>query len=428
MNSDEKYNVVILNHHASGPDVGGGGRHYELAKYLSEMGHSVAVIASSYANGGKRYYYPEDIVNKKYNSKFNFVCLKTKPAYKNILTRFLNYIDYMIKAGRFNNFEGTPNVIIASSVHPLAWVAGYKLSKRYDAKFIVEVRDLWPLSMYENFSGIPRKVVFSFFESLEKKYYSLANNIITTAPYAYEYIEEKYGIDKSKVTYIPHGIDIDKFDKNMNQNDKLLSGELKNTLDNYFCVTYTGSLSKSEGLETLVESARYLKDYENIKIVIVGSGEEKEKLIEIINKENLTNVIMFERIDKDLVPLVLSKSDILFCGLMEREAFKYGISKNKFYDYMAAKKSIVFASNVRGSLIDKAKAGLTIKPDDPVKLSETILYLYDNINTVGKQYAENGRKYVEKYHTTEKIGDDFMGVIASDMEVKDLTNKIGINV
>lgn len=414
MNNKEKYNIVILNHHASTPDVGGGGRHYELAKQLSEMGHKVTVIASSHAHGKKEYYYTEKMAIKKYSDSFKYVYLKTKPAYKNIITRFLNYVDYMLKAGKVDIFGEKPNVILASSVHPLAWVAGYKLSKKYGAKLIVEVRDLWPLSMYEDLNGIVKKIVFSFFESLEKKYYTLADSIITTAPYAYEYIEDKYGIGKGKVVYIPHGIDIDKFDKNINQNDEMLSTDLRTVLNNYFCVTYTGALSKSEGLETLVESAKYLKSYENIRIIIVGSGQEKSKLKDIINEEKLSNVIMFDTINMDLVPLVLNKSDILFCGLLEREAFKYGISKNKFYDYMAAKKPIIFASNVRGSLINKAGAGLTIKPDDPIKLSESILYIYDNISTEGKQYAENGRKFVEKYHTTQKIANDFMKVIEAD--------------
>ena len=232
-------------------------------------------------------------------------------------------------------------------------------------------------------------------------------------PYAYEYMEKKYGISKTKVKYIPHGIDIDEFDKNMRKNEEELNLQLRNVLDNYFCITYTGALSKSEGLPTLVESAKHLEKFENIRIVIIGSGPEKEKLENIIEKENLKNVIMFEKQRKDLIPLILSKSNILFCGLMEREAFKYGISKNKFYDYMAAKKPIIFASSVKDSLIDKAGAGITIKPGDPVKLSDAIVFLYNNMDTIGKEYAENGRQYVEKYHTNQKIADDFMQVILS---------------
>lgn len=408
----KKQTIVILNHHANAPDTGGGGRHYELAKYLSKVGHNVTVLASSYDNGIKTYRCNDEIKETIFDDKFKFVRFKTKPAYTNIIGRFLNYIDYMRKASKYSNFTEKPDVIIASSVHPLAWVAGYKLAKRYNAKFIVEVRDLWPLSMYEDFSGIVRKIVFSYFESLERKYYNLANSIITTAPFAYEYMEENYGIDRNKVFYIPHGLDIEEFDKNMNLNEDILDEKLRDILDNYFCITYTGALSKSEGLATFVESAKYLKSINDIKLVIVGGGSEKAKLEKTIEEQNLTNVVMIDRQPKNTMALTLKKSKILFCGLMEREAFKYGISKNKFYDYMAAEKPIIFASSVRGSLINKANAGLTIEPNDPENLARTIKHMYENIDTIGKEYGKNGRKFVESNHTNEIIAEQFLEAIS----------------
>lgn len=409
--NSKKYNIVILNHHASAPDTGGGGRHYEIAKSLSEKGYTVTIIASSYSGRKNQYDFSEEIVTKKFNDKFAFVRLKTKPAYKNQLTRFINYNDYKLKASKYDKFETNPDVIIASSVHPLAWVAGYKLSKRYNAKFIVEVRDLWPLSMYEDLSGIVRKAVFSYFEALEKKYYGLADAIITTAPYAYEYMEEKYNIDRDKVFHIPHGIDLERFDKNAEIEESSLDYKLKELLDNNFCITYTGALSKSEGLPTLVKAAENLSDIKDIKILIIGSGSEKQRLKDIIKNKNLDNVVMIERQPKNTIPLILKKSDILFCGLMERKVFGYGISKNKFYDYMAAEKPIIFASNVRDSLIDRAEAGITINANEPKTLANAIRHIYINIDTLGRQYGKNGRAYVEKYHTVQKIADDFLKVI-----------------
>ena len=410
-----KLSIVILNHHATAPDTGGGGRHYELAKYFSELGHDTTIIASSYDNGKKSYRCDDEVKITKFNEKFKFVQLRTKPAYRGIVGRFLNYINYKNKASKYDKFITAPDVVIASSVHPLAWVAGYRLAKRYNTKFIVEVRDLWPLSMYEDFSGIIRKIVFAYFESLERKYYNLADEIITTAPFVYEYMEEKYSIDKNKVHYIPHGLDIDEFDKNSKLGDEILDKELKQTLDDYFCITYTGSLSKSEGLHTFVESAKHLKDIKNIKLVIVGSGSEKQKLEDIIEKEKLDNVIMIEKQPKNTIALTLKKSKILFCGLMDREVFKYGISKNKFYDYMASGRPIIFASNVRGSLINIAKAGITIEPDNPEKLADTIKYIYKNYNTIGKDYGENGRKFVEMYHTNKIIAEKFINIISKAM-------------
>jgi len=403
--------IVILNHHATAPDTGGGGRHFKIANYLSNQDFNFTILASSYDRSKKKYFFDKELVTKKFNDNLKFVRFKTKPAYNNILSRFLNYHDYKRKAARYSDFKGEPDVIIASSVHPLAWVAGYKLSRKYGAKFIVEVRDLWPLSLYEDFSSIIRKFVFYYFERFEKKYYRKADAIITTAPYAYEYMKEKYDIDEEKVFHIPHSINIDKFDKYKTTKENCLSEKVDRILDDNFCVTYTGSLTKSEGLSTLVKAGKYLSGIDRLKIVIVGGGDEKERLKNIIESKKLNNVIMIDKQPKEFIPPILNKSEILFCGLIDRKVFKYGISKNKFYEYMAAQKPIIFASNVRDSLIDKAESGITIEPHKPEKLADTIKYLYNNIDTKAQNYASNGRDYVEKYHTISNIAKKLIKVI-----------------
>lgn len=414
-----KYNIVVVNHHSYAPDVGSGGRHYDISKLLTEQGHRVAILASSYSRGEKKYFINDEVNVKKFSPNFSFIRFKTKPAYSGAAGRFLNYRDFMKKTANYNKFEFKPDVIIASSVHPLAWISGYKLSMKYKAKFIVEVRDLWPLSMHEDLSGLKRFLAFSYFEHLERKYYRLADAIITTAPYAFEYMEEKYGIDKNKVFYIPHGIDINEFDNQVTDPDIELDKNINDTLSNFFCVTYTGSLSKSEGLSALVESAKYFKDNPKIKFIVVGAGQEKAVLDKIIQEDALNNVVLFGKQPKSHMAKILSKSGILFVGLMEREAFKYGISKNKFYEYMAAKKPIIFASNVRGSLIAKANCGITIEPHNPKLLAEKISYIYDNYETKGNEYAYNGRKFVENYHTVDKITEKFLEVIEKTFDVKE---------
>ena len=46
-------------------------------------------------------------------------------------------------------------------------------------------------------------------------------------------------------------------------------------LDN-FCITYTGSLSKAKGLPAFVESAKYLKDTPNIKLVMLATAAKRK--------------------------------------------------------------------------------------------------------------------------------------------------------
>src|SRR5699024_8025807 len=116
----------------------------------------------------------------------------------NIIKRFKNYLDFKNKVIALE-LEQSPDIIIASSVHPFTWNAGYKLATKYQAKYIVEVRDLWPLSLHEDLNKLIRPFIFQYFFNIEKKHYNLADKIIVTAPNAHKYICKKYNVDKEKI-------------------------------------------------------------------------------------------------------------------------------------------------------------------------------------------------------------------------------------
>lgn len=194
--------------------------------------------------------------------------------------------------------------------------------KKYNSKFVIEIRDIWPLSIYEDVPKLMWPFINISIKFLERRYYNKADSIIVTAPKADKYLLDNFNVDQDKIHYVPHGINIEEFDNN----NKIFVRKLPDK----FNITYIGSLSKSEGLENLLDLAKQLRNNKEININIFGDGTEKGKLENIIKSNNLINVKLYGAIDSKYVPNILSNSDILWCGLKEREVFKYGISKNKF--------------------------------------------------------------------------------------------------
>lgn len=395
-------NILILNHHASIPKYNGGGRHHDLALELSHRNYNVHLVASTYMHATKEYAHDAPIVNETLNENYKFTMIKTKPAYKNTIERFLNYLDFKNKVNKleFNDID----VVIASSVHPWAWIAGYKISQKYKAKFIVEVRDLWPLSLYEDINKLLRPILFSYLYRLEENYYKKADSIIVTAPDANKYITNKYNISNNKIEFIPHSINIKEFDKNL----KIpVSKEINKLLSMYYSVVYTGSLSRSEGLENLIYLAERFRLNKDIMFFIIGSGPEKSSLENLKKEMNLKNIKFIERVPRENIPSILKCSDVLFTGLREREVFKYSISKNKFYDYMAAEKPVLFLSNVNNSAIEKANCGFVIKNHSIDEAEEKLKLLYHN-SSLSNQLAKNGRIYLERNHLISQMTDKFI--------------------
>ncbi|MCS7231815.1 MAG: glycosyltransferase [Endomicrobia bacterium] len=126
-----------------------------------------------------------------------------------------------------------------------------------------------------------------------------------------------------------------------------------------------------------MEAADILKDsFPNIKFIFVGDGPEKEKLVYILKSKKLNNVEFKNAIPKIEIIKLMSNMDALFFRLINSPVFKYGISSNKLFDYLASGKPIIFSSNSTNNLVEEAGAGITVPPDNPEELAKAIFYVY----------------------------------------------------
>ena len=378
-------NIWIFNHHALTPDMSGGTRHYDFAKELIKRGHSVSIIASSF-------HYSKYKEMKKYGEKeylqettdgVDFIWIKTPPYFGNGISRVKNMLSYTIKALKIiPTLElKKPDIIIGSSVHLFAVYVAYKLSKKYNVPFVMEVRDIWPQTLID--MGIskwhPFIIVLGW---LEKYLYKKADKIISNLPYALNHISQF--VSKDKFIWISNGVDLN----NISYIEKQKTDR--------FTISYTGALGIANNLGLLVEAAEKLQEEKNICFRIVGDGAEKEKLKEIVKLKQLKNISIEDPVAKNEISTILQSSDILYFNLKDSPVFNFGISSNKLFDYMASGRVIIFSTKARNNPIKDANAGYTIEPDNLKQLEQTILDIYnlqqDERNNIGReirQYTEN---------------------------------------
>uniref|UniRef100_A0A7C3RWL1 Glycosyltransferase WbuB n=1 Tax=Dictyoglomus thermophilum TaxID=14 RepID=A0A7C3RWL1_DICTH len=396
-----KKNIWIFNHYAITPDLPGGTRHFDFGKELVKRGYNVTIFASSF-----HYSLLKEIKEYKKNSYIiedydgvRFVWIKTFPYSRNDWRRVINMLSYSIrsyKVAKKINIE-KPDIIIGSSVHLFAVFIAYLLSKKYKTPFIMEVRDLWPQTLID--MGVSKWHPFVILLGiLEKFLYKKADKIIVLLPKANEYIEN-LGISPEKIVWIPNGVDLERFNFDIECID--LRIDKKN-----FVITYTGAIGKANNLDTLLETARILKDnYPEIKFLLVGNGTEKERLIQIAKENNLKNVEFRDPVPKNEIAKIINKSDVLILLVRDSPLYKYGISFNKLFDYLASGKPIIFSSNSINNPVEEAKAGITVPPDNPQALADAIIRLYKIPPEERKRMGDNGKKYVEKYYSMPVLVD-----------------------
>lgn len=390
--------IWIFNHHAQGPEIPGGTRHYDLAKQLLYKGHSVTIFAA-----GFHYTLLKEIVDYNQDGYLienkdgvKFVWVKTYPYKRNNIKRMINIVSYAWKL----NFLipklklDKPDIIIGTTVHPFAPLIGYRFAKRYNIPFVFEIRDLWPQSFIDMKVWKKDSLVSKVFKAIEKYTIKRANAVISLSPMTEKYLKDEYGYDKN--IYIPNSVDVDFVNQNkilaiMNDTFEKLQ-KLKD--EGKQLHMFTGAIVQSNSINMFVKTAQKLK-IKDIQIVLVGQGQERAKYEQIVKKESLSNISFLDPVNKKLVPKLLDYVDVL---LLIQGNVQWG-SSNKLYDYLAAKKPIITSLYVKhNDIVEDIKCGYSAEHDNSNDMVEKIEKIYSLSEIEKEQMGQNAYNYVSKNH------------------------------
>ena len=387
-------NIWIFNHYALPPVYPGGTRHFDLSRELVKRGHNVTIFASSFLYSRLKEvnrYEKGEVYKREVFDGVEFIWIKTITYSQNDYKRFYNMLSYCKNVKKaVLDLNEKPDVIIGSSVHLFAVNTAYNISRKLRVPFIMEVRDLWPQTLID--LGMSRFHPFVLLLGhLEKKLYSKALKIITLLPKSGEFIASK-GVPSDKIKWVPNGISLEKYESVI---DEFPSNDL-------FTLSYTGAVGKANSLHIVLEAAKLLKN-EKVLFRIVGEGPEKENLLKYKTENNLENVEILPPVPKSEVVEILKSSDVLIFNLEDSPVFKYGISSNKLFDYLAAARPIIFSARASNNPVDEASAGITVPPNSPKEFANAVLKLKNMSEEELKEMGRRGFEYVKENHSVEKL-------------------------
>ena len=411
-------NIWMLNHYAIPPDTPGSTRHYDFAREFIKRGHRVTIFASAfghYTRSDDRLTAGQDCRNENIDG-VEFIWLRTTP-YRggNDWRRVVNMLSYTIHVIPLCiRQKEKPDVVMASSPHPFAGVAGWMISRLKRAAFIFEVMDLWPQTLVDIGGYSNRSPVVVLLRLLERFLYNTADKIVVLHPKASDYIV-KLGIADDKVVYIPIGTNPELFSQSSAQLPQNLDNLISNNKScGRFIAVYAGAFGIANALDTIIDTARLLEDkkQDNIYFILVGEGSEKQNLIQKTKNLSLTNIGFFPSIPKDAVPRLLASSDFTILSWKNSSLYtQYGMSSNKVWDYMMAARPIIWAIKSANDPVADAACGLTVPPEDPQALAESITRLCDMSEEERRAMGMRGYEYVIKYNSTPMLAGQLLSVM-----------------
>ena len=327
---------------------------------------------------------------------------------KNNWRRFLNMLTFSYNCYKIeNNFKDKPEVIIGSSPHPFAAFAAVRLTRKLKTKFFLEVRDLWPQVIVDMGKLNQYHPITQAMRLLEKYLYRTADKIIVLAEGSKNYLIGKRGIKESKILYLPNGVHLNNFSY---KEDRDALRKLYNF--NKFTLIYTGAHGPANSLDTILRATDRLRENKNIEIVLVGDGILKESLLKQAKEMRLDNVIFFDPVPKNEIPGILSAADAAIITLKKVKVFSYGVSPNKLFDYMAARKPVICA--VEGEMaekINKIGCGISSIPEDENSMAEAIIRLVNLPRDELKKMGDNGYEEIKKNYSRGKLAQKLIDLI-----------------
>lgn len=399
-----KTSIWILNHYASGMYFDRGGRHYNFAKYLRRAGYSPVVFGANSKHGkAERFLETDALWEERIAEEIDtpFVFVKSRTYNGNGKQRVLNMIDFyrnVKKAAKeYAAQHGKPDVIFASSVHPLTLVAGIQLAKQFGVKCVCEVRDLWPESIVAYSDRFTKNnLLIKLLYRGEKRIYKKADAVVFTMEGSYDYIvEQGWGkeIPRSKVHHINNGVDLELFDYNK-EHFRAEDPDLDDP--NIFKVVYTGSVRRVNNLGLLLDAAKCIKD-PRVKLLIWGDGDEREALERRVRDEKISNVVFKGKVEKKYIPSIVSRADLNLVHWEQAPLLKYGVSYNKLFDYMAAGRPIFSTVCPGYSIWEKYDCGRDTEDPRPEPLARELEKMAALPPEELSRLGENARKGAAEY-------------------------------
>ena len=393
--------ILYFHQHFQIPTQAGATRSYEMAKALISAGHQVTMVCGEIAK--------LDLAPTKEKYVFRgeldgIDVIQLMFPYSNndkIAKRAITFLKFAI-AGVKIALREQYDLLFATSTPLTAAIPGIAAKFFRRKKFIFEVRDLWP--ELPRALGMRNPFLLWGMSALEWMSYHAANKAIGLSPGICDGIRRRSQKNKP-IAMIPNGCDLQIFTP-ANRGKINLAGIAESDK----VAVFTGAHGVANGLDSVLDAAAVLlkKGRRDIKLVFIGSGNQKARLQHRAKKEELANCLFFPPVPKIELNRIVASADVGLMILKNVPAFYYGTSPNKFFDYIAS--GLPVLNNYPGFLADQISAadcGIVVPPDDPESFADALISLADS-SELREKYGKNARKLAEQKFDRKKLSGEFV--------------------
>ena len=178
-----------------------------------------------------------------------------------------------------------------------------------------------------------------------------------------------------------------------------------------FIVGYAGGIGLANAIDDLVSAAARLHGRPS-PFLIWGDGPERVAVERQAAAAGLDNLHFLGRIPKGVVRSALEACDALYLGWKRRSIYRFGLSPNKLFDYMAAARPVLHATSAPADPVAACGCGISVEAEDAEALAAAIEQLAAMPAGARLELGARGRREVEEHYDYPVLAERFLAAVA----------------
>lgn len=304
--------------------------------------------------------------------------------------RATNYITYVLSSLWAGLAQRSADLVLCMSDPPFVPAFALVAARRLRVPYVAIVQDVFPEVAVE-LGRLRNPVLVRLLEVLVGVGLRRASRVVAIGETMRDRLVEK-GVDRERVVVIRNWADADELVPQPKGNH----WAQEHGLHDKFVVMHSGNVGYAQNLDMLVRAATFVRDLDDLRIVIIGSGAKKLELMDLAERLETDNVLFMPYQSREVLPMSLSAGDLHFVGLV-RGLSGY-VVPSRMNGVLSVARPVIVAADEDSEIVRVAEAsgsGLTIAPGRPDLLAAVIRDAHDGVYDLADM-GERGRRYVEE--------------------------------
>jgi len=303
--------------------------------------------------------------------------------------RAANYFTYATGALAEALRCGRPDVVLSMTDPPFIGAVAELVARRFRARLLVISQDVFP-EIAVQLGRLRNPVLVRALGLLVGHYLRRADQVVAIGETMRIRLEAK-GASPEHVRVIPNWTDTTRLAPAPKDNE----WSRENGYADRFVVMHSGNVGHAQDLDTLVRSATFLRDLDDLCVAIVGVGARHGELVTLAGWLETDQVKFLPYQSRSVLSQSLSAADVHVVGLARGLAGF--VVPSRLYGILAVARPVIVAaedSTETAQLVREVGCGVVVPPGRPDELARAIRELHGPRRSELAEMGLRGREYV----------------------------------